>query len=226
MCAAPPPGPALRITHTTATGALFAQHEHVVPALARDVFPTVEILRGSEVSPSHYVEIHAILADNWRTTDPFLDDFARVMRHCASDMLVRLSDGRVDGVLRTKGIRSSGKPHKVPGSFEALVGPYWSRHDWFPDTRILVDLTKREGASGVARSLITACLDAFKEPNIATFSPEDRVALHAHFGAYPVGWIENGRPRHASPHVVLMRYRGFPSSPPGRQPHELPAWAR
>jgi hypothetical protein len=197
-----------------------------VPALARDTWAAVGILRGSEVSPSRYPEIRAILADNWKTTDPYLDDFARIMRNGAGDMLVRISSGRVDGVLRTKGIRSFGNPHRVPGSFEALVGPYWSRHDWFSDTRILVDLTKREGASGVARSLIAACLDAFKEPNIATFSPEDRVALHAHFGAYPVRWIENGRPRHASPHVVLMRYRGFPSSPPERQPRDLPAWAR
>jgi hypothetical protein len=196
-----------------------------VPAVARDAHRVVGVLRGSEVSPSRYAEIHAILSDNWKSTDPYLDDFARVMRHSASDMLVRISGGRVDGVLRTKGIRSFGKPHNVPGSFEALVGRYWSRRDWFTDTRILVDLTKREGASGVARSLIAACLDVFDEPNIATFSPEDRAALHAHFGAYPVGRIENGRPRHTSPHVVLMRYRGFPARHTGRQSSDLPAWA-
>ncbi|MBI2186236.1 MAG: hypothetical protein HYU37_03815, partial [Acidobacteria bacterium] len=81
--------------------------------------------------------------------------------------------------------------------------------DRFADTRILVDLTKREGASGVARSLIAACLNTFREPHIATFSPEDRAGLHAHFGAHPVRRIENGRPRYASPDVVLMCYRGF-----------------
>jgi hypothetical protein len=177
------------------------------------------------VSSSHYREIHAILADSWQTTDPYLDDFQRLMRNCGDDMLVRLSDGRVDGVLRTKGIRSWGNPHRVPGSFEALVGPYWSRRDWFADTRILVDLTKREGASGVARSLITACLQAFGEANVATFSPEDRAALHAHFGAYPVGRIENGRPRHRSPHVVLMRYRGFRTTHKVRRSSDMPAWA-
>jgi len=177
------------------------------------------------VSPSHYRDIRAILVENWQASDPYLDDFAQVMRNCASDMLVRISGGRVDGVLRTKAIRSFGRPNRVSGSFEALVGPYWSRRDWFADTRILVDLTKRQGASGVARSLIAACLDAFQEPNVATFSPEDRVALHAHFGAYPVGRIENGRPRHASPHVVLMRYRGFPARHTLRRSRDLPAWA-
>jgi hypothetical protein len=196
-----------------------------VQALVRDTSPAVAILRGSDVSPSHYRDIHAILAENWQASDPYLDDFARVMRNCASDMLLRLSDGRIDGVLRTKRIRSFGHPHKVPGSFEALVGPYWSRRDWFADTRILVDLTKREGTSGVARTLIAACLYVFREPNVATFSPEDRTSLHAHFGAYPVGRIENGRPRHASPHVVLMRYRGFPSQQTVRRSGDLPAWA-
>ena len=101
----------------------------------------------------------------------------------------------------------------MAGSFEALVGPYWSRRDRFSDTRILVDVTKGEGASGVARSLVAACLDAFREPNVATFSPEDRAALHTHFGAYPVGRIEHGRPRHSSPHVILMCYRGFAGYP-------------
>jgi hypothetical protein len=196
-----------------------------VPALARIPYPAVAILRGSQVNPSYYPDILAILVDNWRTTDPYLDDFARVMHNCAGDMLVRLLDGRVDGVLRTKRIRSLGHPDRVPASFEALVGPYWSRRDWFADTRILVDLTKREGTSGVARSLIAACLQTFREPNVVTFSPEDRTALHAHFGAYPVGRIENGRPRHASPHVVLMRYRGFPPSRTRRHSHHLPAWA-
>jgi hypothetical protein len=194
--------------------------------LVRNTYPAVAILGGSQIRSSQYREIHAILADNWQTTDPYLDDFARIMRNCADDILVRLSEGRVDGVLRTKAIRSWGKPHKVPGSFEALVGPYWARRDWFADTRILVDVTKREGTSGVARSLIAAALRAFEEPNVATYSPEDRTALHAHFGAYPVGRIENGRPRHSSPHVVLMRYRGFPSRQTARRSRDLPAWAR
>ena len=173
----------------------------------------VVIVRGSEVTSAHHDEILAILSRNWAAADPYLHDFARVMRNCADDMLVRLSDGRVDGLLRTKRIRSRGNPHRVAGSFEALVGPYWSRRDRFSDTRILVDVTKREGASGVARSLIAACLDAFRERNVATFSPEDRAALHTHFGAYPVGRIEHGRPRHSSPHVILMCYRGFAGYP-------------
>jgi hypothetical protein len=181
-------------------------------ALAQTTSPATAILRGSQVSPSCYPEIRAILEENWQASDPYLDDFARMMRNCANDMLLRLSDGRVDGVLRTKRIRSLGRPDRVPASFDALVGPYWSRRDWLADTRILVDLTKREGTSGVARSLIEACLQTFREPNVATFSPEDRTALHAHFGAHPLRRIENGRPRHTSPHVVLMRYRGFPPS--------------
>jgi hypothetical protein len=136
------------------------------------------------------------------------------MRYCADDMLVRLSDGRVDGVLRTKRVRSGGNPDRVAESFEALVGPYWSRRDRFADTRILVDVTKREGASGVARSLIAACLGTCREPNVATFSPEDRAELHVHFGAHPIGRIDNARPRHTSPNVILMCYRGFSSYPP------------
>lgn len=175
--------------------------------------PAIAVVWGSDVSPARYPEILAILSQNWRDADPYLDDFSTLMRNSAADMLVRISDGRIDGVLRTKRIRSWGNPHRVPGSFEALVGPYWSRRDRFSDTRILVDLTKRDDASGVARSFITACLHAFREPNVATFSPEDRAALHTHFGAYPVGRIENGRPRHPSPHVMLMCYRGFRRAP-------------
>ncbi|MBI2186542.1 MAG: hypothetical protein HYU37_05385, partial [Acidobacteria bacterium] len=119
----------------------------------------VRVISGSDVSPASYPEILAILSQNWANADPYLRDFAQVMLNGADDMLVRVSHGRIDGVLRTKCIRSRGNPHRVPRSFEALVGPYWSRRDRFADTRILVDLTKREGASGVARSLIAACLN-------------------------------------------------------------------
>lgn len=185
--------------------------------------PALAVVRGRDVSPAQYPEILAILAQNWRNADPYLDDFSTVMRNAAADMLVRISDGRIDGVLRTKRIRSHGNPHGIPQSLEELVGPYWSRHDRHADTRILVDLTKLDGASGVARSLITASLEAFHEPHVATFSPEDRAALHTHFGAYPVGRIEHGRPRHASPHVILMRYRGFAGYPHGRLAHDLAA---
>ena len=145
------------------------------------------------------------------------------MRNCGRDMLVRLTDGCVDGVLRTNVIRSWGSPHSIPRSFEELVGPYWSRRDRFADTRILVDLTKRDGASGVARSLITASLETFHELHVVTFSPEDRAALHTHFGAYPIGRIEHGRPRHSSPHVILMCYRGFAGYPPRRLASDLAA---
>ncbi|MBI3049715.1 MAG: hypothetical protein HYY76_15530 [Acidobacteria bacterium] len=185
--------------------------------------PAIAVVWGSDVSPARYPEILAILSQNWRNADPYLDDFSTVMRNSAGDMLVRISDGWIDGVLRTKLIRSQGNPLRVHGSFEELVGPYWSRRDRVADTRILVDLTKREGASGVARSLIAACLDAFREPNIATFSPEDRAALHTHFGAYPVGRIENARPRHPSPHVILMCYRGFSRHPWPRLSPDLAA---
>jgi hypothetical protein len=185
--------------------------------------PTIAVVRGVDVSPAQYPEILAILVQNWRNADPYLDDFSTVMRNAAADMLVRVSDGQIDGVLRTTRIYSHGDPHRIPQSFEELVGPYWSRRDRRADTRILVDLTKRDGASGVARSLIGASLEAFREPHIATFSPEDRAALHVHFGAYPVGRIEHGRPRHASPHVILMRYRGFAGYPHGRLAHDLAA---
>jgi len=184
--------------------------------------PRVAIVRGSAVSPVHYLQILAILMQNWATADPYLDDFARVMRNSGDDMLVRLSDGRVDGVLRTKEIRSLGNPHLVPGSFEELVGPYWSHRDRFADTRILVDLTKREGATGVARSLVAACLNTSREPHVATFSPEHSVPLHEHFSAYPIRRIENGRPRHSSPDVVLMRYRGFTGFAPRQVRHPVP----
>ena len=72
---------------------------------------------------------------------------------------------------------------------------------------------------------LPALLDREPEPNVATFSPEDRAALHAHLGAYPVGRFENGRPHHTSPHVVLMRYRGFASRQATRQSHDMRAVA-
>jgi len=170
---------------------------------------TIAVVWGADLSAARYPEILAILSQNWRTADPYLDDFSTVMRHAGGDMLVRITDGEIDGVLRTKRIRSRGRSGRVPRSFEELVGPSWSRRDRLADTRILVDLTKRDGASGVARSLITAALRAFSEPNVATYSPEDRAVLHTRFGAHPIDRIENGRPRHSSPHVILMCYRGF-----------------
>ena len=120
----------------------------MVTLKALENVPRVTIVRGSAVSPAQRREIFAILTQNWASADPYLDDFLRVMRNCADDMLVRLSDGRVDGVLRTKEIHSHGNPDMVAGSFGELVGPYWSRRDRFADTRILVDLTKREVARG------------------------------------------------------------------------------
>jgi len=192
----------------------------MVPTVnSRAADSAITIVRGSALSRACYRDILAILEHNWQNADPYFDDFVRVMRNCADDMLVRLSDGQIDGVLRTKVIRSCGSPLTMPRTFEELVGPYWSRRDWYSDTRVLVDLTKRDGASGVASSLIAASLRLFREPNMVTFSPEDRAALHSRFGGYPVGRIENGRPRHHSPNVVLMCYRGFSSDPP-------PRWSR
>lgn len=167
------------------------------------------MVKGSDLEPTQFREILAILSSKWRNVDPYLEDFYKVMRNSAHDMLVRISDGRIDGVLRTKCIRTGGDPRRVSATFEELVGPYWSRLDSHPDTRILVDLTKLDGASGVARSLIPSCLDAFQEPNVGTFSPEDAAALHTHLGAGPVRRIENGRRRHSCPHVIVMCYRGF-----------------
>ena len=112
-------------------------------------------------------------------------------------------------MLRTKCIRTGGDPRRVPATFEQLVGPYWSGRDPNADTRILVDLTKRDGVSGVAKTLIDSALDRFQEPNLWTFSPEDAVGLHTHFGACAVRGIPAGRPRHAPSHVVVMCYRGF-----------------
>jgi hypothetical protein len=177
--------------------------------VASSVDPAVMVVRGSDLHPRYYVDILAILLPKWQDTDPYLDDIAAVMRHAGDDILVRVANGRIDGVLRTKSIRAGGDAGRVPGTFEELVGVYWSRRDPDPDTRILVDLTKLDGASGVAKTLVTAALEAFPEPNLGTFSPEDAVGLHTHFGASAIRAIPAGRPRHAPSHVVIMRYRGF-----------------
>lgn len=176
--------------------------------------PPVTVVRGSDLQPNQFGEILAILLPKWRDTDPYLDDISRMMRHVADDMLVRTCDGRIDGVLRTKCIRADGDPRRVPSTFEQLVGPYWSRRDADSDTRILVDLTKLDVASGVARTLIPRCLDTFPESNLATFSPEDAAGLHTRFGACAVRRIPNARPRHTSPHVIVMCYRGFVTHTP------------
>jgi hypothetical protein len=171
--------------------------------------PPVTVVRGSDLHPRYFLDILAILLPKWQDTDPYLDDIATVMRNGGDDMLVRVSDGRIDGVLRTKRIRAGGDPRCVPATFEELVGPYWSRRDPHPDTRILVDLTKLDTASGVAKTLVASALDSFHEANVATFSPEDAVGLHTRFGAYAVHDIPAGRPRHEPPNVVVMSYRGF-----------------
>ena len=171
--------------------------------------PPVDVVRGSDLHPEHFAEILAILLPKWQDTDPYLDDIATVMCNAGDDILVRVADERIDGVLRTKCIRAGGDPSRVPATFEQLVGPYWSRRDPNPDTRILVDLTKLEGASGVAKTLVAAALDRFQEPNLWTFSPEDAVGLHTHFGACAVRGIPAGRPRHLPSHVVVMSYRGL-----------------
>ena len=171
--------------------------------------PPVDVVRGSDLHPAHFAEILAILLPKWRDTDPYLDDIASVMRNAGDDILVRVADSRIDGVLRTKCIRAGGDPRRVPATFEELVGPYWSRRDPNPDTRILVDLTKLDGASGVAKTLVESALERFQEPNLWTFSPEDAVGLHTHFGACAVRGIPAGRPRHAPSHVIVMCYRGF-----------------
>ena len=171
--------------------------------------PPITVIRGSDLHPRSFPDILAILLPKWQDTDPYFDDFVTVMRNAGDDILVRVVDGRIDGVLRTKCIRAGGDPGRVPATFEQLVGPYWSRRDPNPDTRILVDLTKLDGASGVAKTLVASALDLFHEPNLGTFSPEDAVGLHTHFGACAVRGIPAGRPRHAPPHVVVMSYRGF-----------------
>ena len=171
--------------------------------------PSVTVVRGSDLHPRHFPDLLAILLPKWQDTDPYLDDFVTVMRNAGDDILVRVVDGQIDGVLRTKRIRAGGDPGQVPATFEELVGPYWSRCDPNPDTRILVDVTKRDGSSGVAKTLVASALDRFQEPNLGTFSPEDAVGLHTHFGACAVRGIPAGRPRHAPSHVVVMCYRGF-----------------
>lgn len=165
-------------------------------------------MRGSALHPVRFAEILAILLPKWQNTDPYLDDISAVMRNAGDDILVRVADSVIDGVLRTKCIRTGGDPRLVPATFEQLVGPYWSRRDPSPDTRILVDLTKLDGTTGVAKTLIASALDRFQEPNLWTFSPEDAVGLHTHFGACAVRGIPAGRPRHAPSHVVVMSYRG------------------
>src|SRR5687768_8834235 len=118
--------------------------------------PLVTVVCGSYLHPAHFAEILAILWPQWHDTDPYLDDIATVMRNAGDDILVRVADRRIDGVLRTKCIRAGGDPSAVPATFEQLVGPYWSRRDPNPDTRILVDLTKLDGTSGVAKTLIAS----------------------------------------------------------------------
>ena len=169
----------------------------------------VRVVRGSDLHPRYFHEILAILLPRWQDTDPYLDDIATVMRNAGEDMLVRMSGERIDGVLRTKCIRAGGDPRCVPATFEELVGPYWSRRDPNPDTRILVDVTKLDAVSGVARTLVASALDSFHEPNLGTFSPDDAVGLHTRFGACAVRGIPAGRPRHEPPNVVVMSYRGF-----------------
>jgi hypothetical protein len=171
--------------------------------------PAVTVVRGSELHPRDFPDLLAILLPKWQDTDPYLDDFVTVMRNAGDDILVRVVDGRIDGVLRTKRISAGGDPRRVPATFEQLVGPYWSRRDPNADTRILVDVTKLDGSSGVAKTLVASALDRFHEPNLGTFSPEDAVGLHTHFGACAVRQIPAGRPRHAPSHVVVMCYRGF-----------------
>jgi hypothetical protein len=171
--------------------------------------PSVTVVRGSDLHPRYFLEILAILLPKWQDTDPYLDDIAAIMRNAGDDILVRVADGRIDGVLRTKSIRAGGDPRQVPATFEELVGPYWSRRDPDPDTRMLVDVTKRDGAFGVAKTLVDSALNTFQEPNLGTFSPEDAVRLHTHFGACAVRRIPAGRPRHAPSQVVVMCYRGF-----------------
>jgi len=182
----------------------------LTPALtSKQTLPPVTVVRGSDLHPRYFLEILAILLPTWQDTDPYLDDISAIMRNAGDDMLVRVTDGRIDGVLRTKCIRADGDPHRVPATFEELVGPYWSRRDPDPDTRMLVDVTKRDGASGVAKTLVESALDRFQEPNLGTFSPEDAVGLHTRFGASVVRSIPAGRPHHAPSQVVVMCYRGF-----------------
>ena len=167
------------------------------------------VVKGTDLSPRYFGELLSILQANWEDTDPYLDDIARVIHNAGEDMLVSIIGGRIDGVLRTKRIRADGDPSLVPATFEQLVGPYWSRCDRDPDTRILVDLTKRSDASGVARTLIPEGLSRFPEPNFGTFSPESAVGLHIRLGASAVRYIPNGRPRRQPSNVVVMSYRGF-----------------
>jgi hypothetical protein len=167
------------------------------------------VVTGADLHPEQFRDILAILLPTWQDTDPYLDDISKVMRNAGDDILVRIADGRIDGVLRTKCIHADGDPFRVPDTFEQLVGPYWSRRDPHPDTRILVDLTKLDGASGVARTVIASALNRFREPNLGTFSPEDAVGLHTHFGACAIRGIPTGRPGRAQPGVIVMCYRGF-----------------
>ena len=180
----------------------------MTPAVTSETSSHMTVIRGSDLHPRCFPDILAILLPKWQDTDPYLDDFVTVMRNAGDDILVRVVDGRIDGVLRTKCISAGGDPRRVPATFEQLVGPYWSRRDPDPDTRILVDLTKLDGATGVAKTLVATALERFHEPNLWTFSPEDAVGLHTHFGACAVRGIPAGRPRHAPPHVVVMSYRG------------------
>jgi len=171
--------------------------------------PSFALVRGSDLHPDRFSDILAILLPKWQDTDPYLDNISTVMRNAGDDILVRIADGRIDGVVRTKSIRTGGDAGRVPETFEQLVWPYWSRRDPNPDTRILVDLTKLDQASGVARTLIASALERFQEPNLGTFSPVDAVGLHTHFGACAIRGIPMGRPRRVPPRVIVMCYRGF-----------------
>ena len=104
-------------------------------------------------------------------------------------------------------IRAGGDPRRAPATFEELVDP----------GRVVIRIQTRDPGGPdkagrrvqVAKTLVASALDSFHEPNLGTFSPEDAVGLHTHFGACAVRGISAGRPRHAPPHVVVMCYRGF-----------------
>ena len=176
-----------------------------------ETVPPAMVIEASELSVGEFRELLSILRANWKDTDPYLDDIARVIHNTSEDSTVHaFASGRIDGILRTKRIRSDGEPRLVPATFEQLVGPYWSRCDRDADTRILVDLTKRDGAAGVAENVHPLRgWPAFRSRTSGRSVPKVRSRLHTHLGAWPVRCIPNGRPCQKPPNVVVMSYRGF-----------------
>ena len=106
-----------------------------------------------------------------------------------------------------------GDPYKIADDYQKLTGDgTWLTHRPSGDTALLVDLTvdQRWRGMGFADQMIEYCRRAFIEyPHMLTFSPDNGIAqkMHEKHGARAVRTIENARPGHKYPDVIVMQYR-------------------